>query len=109
MANFSGLKLAGPILAVVFAGGLTQGCGSEDDASASCGAELGVKIDSLNASVDALQAVAADMQADLSIACSGLAGDEDPDDSLSEDDLKHKCAGAAGVIEAAFDAGLTLE
>lgn len=106
MAKFSGLKLATPALAVFLGLGLTQGCAASEEES--CGAELSAKVDSLTVSVTALQAVAAEMQADLSIACTGLAG-ETEDDSLTEEALNDKCGEAAAVINAAVTAGLTIE
>lgn len=108
-------KLVGPIVAVLVGGALSQACdpgGSDGDEgqdhSDACGAELNASIDALSSSVAALERVSAEMQAELSVACSGLA-DGDEDDSLRDDDLQAKCSEAAAAVRASVTAGLTIE
>lgn len=98
------------LMLAMIAAGTLPACGENgvDGVGGSCEADIAAKADALQASVQALGDVAGSMQAELSLACSKLAG-EAGDDSLRDDDLKDKCGEASAMISAEIDAGAAIE
>jgi hypothetical protein len=108
MSKLRGIRvLNGPLFAVALAIPLFAACGDGggDSLGGNCEAEIAVKADALEASVNALVSASADMKASLYVACARIATDLDadgaPDDSMAnptDEDLEDACNLAASAI-----------